>query len=86
MNDFVVAAESSAGNQLALKVRALRGKALTSTAWIVPWDGTADSLRLKLQPYSDSRLIVFSTSADWSYSLRAGAPIHGLAFTVRNRI
>jgi hypothetical protein len=67
MNVFVVAAEFSPGSRLAFAVQALGGRALTPVAWIVPWQDTADSLSLKLKPYSESRVIVCSISDDWSY-------------------
>src|SRR5271165_6449391 len=41
---------------------ALGGRKLNSAAWIVPWQGTADSLCVKLQPRSDSGLVVCSLS------------------------
>lgn len=75
MSVFVVAAESSPAGSLAVAVQALGGRALTSVAWIVPWDDSADSLCQRLQPDSHSGLIVCSISADWSYSLQPRRPI-----------
>ena len=85
MNVFVVAAESSP--RFAVAVQALGGKALVSGAWIVHWDGLADSLCLKLQAYSDSGLIVCSISGDWSYRLQYTGGIQSSArFPPKNRI
>ena len=67
MDVFVVAAESSPSGRFSIAVQALGGKALNSVAWIVPWQDTADSLCLALKPYSESRVVVCSTSDDWSY-------------------
>jgi hypothetical protein len=87
MNVFVVAAESSPDSRLAVQALRAGGKALTSVAWIVPWDGGANSLCLKLQPYSDSGLVVCSINDDWSYRVQHRGRIwSSIPFPPRNRI
>ena len=67
MHAFLVATETPTSNPFEEALEALGGKPLTLNTWIVQWGLSADALCKELKSVSQSRVVVCSTTNDWSY-------------------
>jgi len=65
--EYLVATVPSATRALLTAVHKLGGKQLINTCGIVPWEGSADSLALKLHDELHSGVVVSRLEDDWSY-------------------
>lgn len=63
---FIVTAEPSSAVALSNAARELGGRPL-GACWIVPWQGTADSLALRLRHATGAMVVVCRLEDDWSY-------------------
>ena len=63
---YLISADTSASDTFLSAVREIGGQPLHRSCWLVYWNGTADSLALKLRNIGCGRVVV-CRAEDWSY-------------------